>query len=83
VNREEADLVWYIVLYVGAITSAIVFLRTLFVPPATPAGSTERKSPFELWMAFSQQRAQEELQADLEKYKIDKGLVHRTGPSSS
>lgn len=81
-HKDEIDLVWYVVLYVGGIVGAIVFLRTLFVPPATPSGSAERKSPFELWMEFSQQRAREELQADLEKYKIDKGLVHRPGPSS-
>ena len=76
-HKDEIDLIWYIVVYVGGLIGAIVLFRTLFVAPSGGTGATDHKSPFELWMAFSQQRAQEDLQADLEKYKIDKGLVPR------
>lgn len=76
-NREEAELVWFVVAYVGAIVALLVFLRTVFVPPSIPTGG-QRKSPFEAWLEFSQQRAQEDIRAELEKYRIDRGLAHPT-----
>jgi hypothetical protein len=76
-NREEVDLVWFVVLYVGALVGVLVFLRTIFVPPAGASGE-QRKSPFEAWLEFSRGRAQEDIRAELEKYRIDRGLAHPT-----
>jgi hypothetical protein len=82
-NREEADLVWFVVLYVGALVGVLVFLRTVFVPPPGPTGPSgeQRKSPFEAWLEFSRGRAQEDIRAELEKYRIDRGLAHPTRES--
>lgn len=75
-NREELETLWWVAVYVGGLAGAITFMRTLFVPPGgAPEG--KEKSPFQLWLEFSRERAQHELEADLEKYRIDKGLVHR------
>lgn len=75
-SREEIDLVWFVVAYGGGVAAVLVFLRTLFVPPKTPAGGDYRKAPFEVWLEYSQRRAQEDLRAELEKYRIDRGLAH-------
>lgn len=71
-QRDELETLWWVVLYVGAVGGGVVLLRTLFVPPVTGA-----RSPFEVWMEFSRERAHQELEADLEKYRIDRG-IHRT-----
>lgn len=78
-QRDELETLWWIVLYAGVVGAGIVLLRTLFVPPR---GANGGKSPFEVWIEFSRERAQQELEADLEKYRIDKGLVHRSRESA-
>lgn len=80
-GKDELQTLWWIVVYLGALSSGIVILRTLFVPPR--AGGTldspkAEKSPFQIWIEFSRERAHQELEADLEKYRIDRGLIHRT-----
>ena len=75
-NREEIDLAWFIVIYGGALAGLVTLLRTIFVPPKTSAGGDYRKAPFEVWLEYSQRRAQEDLRAELEKYRIDRGLAH-------
>jgi hypothetical protein len=75
-HREELDLIWFAVTYGGGLIGILVFLRTIFVPPKTPAGGDYRKAPFEVWLEYSQKRAQEDLRAELEKYRIDRGLAH-------
>lgn len=75
-SREELETFWWVVVYAGAVGCGIVLLRTLFVPPSG-AGTSGGKSPFEVWIEFSRERAHQELQADLEKYRIDRG-IHRT-----
>jgi len=76
--REELETLWWVVLYVGALVGLVAFMRTLFVPPRGATGDPKgEKSPFQLWLEFSRERAQHELEADLEKYRIDKGLIHR------
>lgn len=79
-GHEELGLVWSIVMYVGALVGVLVLLRTLFVPPS---GGNDRKSPFETWIEFSQKRSQENLRAELEKYRIDRGLAHSTRDPSA
>lgn len=81
-NREELETLWWVALYAGAVGAGVVLLRTLFVPPRGATGDMKgEKSPFQLWLEFSRERAQHELEADLEKYRIDKGLVHRSRDS--
>ena len=75
-NKEQLDALWLIVLYVGALAALIAFLRTLFVPPRGGVDEKDR-SPFQIWLEFSRERAEHELNADLEKYRIDKGLAHQ------
>jgi hypothetical protein len=75
-RREEIDLVWFIVAYGGGLCATLVFLRTIFVPPKTSASGEYLKAPFEVWLEYSQKRAQEDLRAELEKYRIDRGLAH-------
>lgn len=70
-NADKNDFIW-LAIYGGLGISALVILRTIFVP----SGSGDRKSPFEVWLEFSQKRAQEDLRAELEKYRIDRGLAH-------
>jgi hypothetical protein len=77
-HRDELETLWWVVLYVGALVGGVTLTRTLFVPPRGTTGDTKgEKSPFQLWLEFSRERAQHELEADLEKYRIDKGLIHR------
>lgn len=75
-NKEQLDALWLIVVYAGALVGLIAFLRTLFVPPRGGIDEKDR-SPFQIWLEFSRERAEHELNADLEKYRIDKGLAHQ------
>lgn len=75
-NKEQLDALWLIVVYAGALVGLIAFLRTLFVPPRGGLDEKDR-SPFQIWLEFSRERAEHELNADLEKYRIDKGLAHQ------
>ena len=75
-NREELETLWWAIVYVGALAGLVTFLRTIFVPPKTPAGGDYQQAPFEVWLEYSQRRAQEDLRAELEKYRIDRGLAH-------
>jgi hypothetical protein len=75
-SRDELETLWWALVYVGGLVGVITFLRTVFVPPGgAPEG--KEKSPFQLWLEFSRERAQHELEADLEKYRIDRG-IHRS-----
>lgn len=77
-QRDELETLWWIVLYAGAVGGGVVLLRTLFVPPRGTTGDPGgEKSPFQIWIEFSRERAKQELEADLEKYRIDRG-IHRT-----
>jgi hypothetical protein len=84
-SREEIDLAWFVVAYCGGLSATLVFLRTIFVPPKNSASGEYRKAPFEVWLEYSQRRAQEDLRGELEKYRIDRGLAHpsREPPASA
>lgn len=75
-EKELMSMIWWIVLYLGGLSAFVIIMRVLFVPPKSKEGQTE-KSPFQLWIEFSRERLKQEIEADLEKYRIDKGLAHR------
>lgn len=76
VEKELWNMLWWVVLYIGGLAAFVIALRIVFVPPKGSGGQTE-KSPFQLWVEFSRERLKQEIEADLEKYRIDKGLAHR------
>lgn len=76
-DRELWNMIWWIVIYVGGLGAFVTVMRVLFVPPKAKEGQAPDKSPFQIWVEFSRERLKQELEADLEKYRIDKGLAHR------
>lgn len=76
-DRELWSMAWWAVFYIGGLAALVTAMRVIFVPPKTKEGQPAERSPFQIWVEFSKERLKQETEADLEKYRIDKGLAHR------